>query len=89
MVVVKQEVKKIYRRDTLALILTHGDLHHGGEHIELYASKTYCVLMREGDSDYCFDDGPTGELVGGEEDENLPEEIRAIASRGIMGPDDI
>ena len=89
MVVVIQQVKKIYRRDTLVLILAHDDFHHGGEHIELYASKTYCVLMREGDSDYFFTSGPTGELVGGKEEENLPEEIRDIANRGIMGPDDI
>jgi hypothetical protein len=74
-VVIRQQPVKINRKDQLALILTHFDFAHDGEHIELYAEKSYCLLIAQGDPDYFFEFGPMENLVVAGEDEILPEEI--------------
>ena len=51
-VVIRQQPVKINRKDQLALILTHFDFAHDGEHIELYAENCYCVLIEQGDPDF-------------------------------------
>ena len=80
---------KINRKEKMALIVTHSDFAHDGEHIGLYATMRYCVLKEEGHPDFFFTSGPTGEHVGDEEEENLPEEIREIMTHDIIEPDDI
>ena len=74
-VVVRQEVKKMKQRENMTLIFTHFDFAHDGEHIELYAEKSYCLLIAQGDPDYFFEFGPMENLVVAGEDEILPEEI--------------
>jgi hypothetical protein len=41
LVVLRQEVKKINRRDTMAIIMKHEAFQVDGENIELYASPRF------------------------------------------------
>jgi hypothetical protein len=89
LVVLRQEMKKINRRDIMCIIMKHEDFQDDGENIELYASQHYCVLKSEGDPDYFFTSAPAARNVVAEEEESVPIEIQGIIERGMLEPDDI
>ena len=76
------------QQELMMLVFTHTDFQHDGEHIELYAEKSYCLLIAQGDPDYLFKfDAMENNVVAGE-DEILPEEIWDFVHRGIIEPND-
>jgi hypothetical protein len=52
MVVLRQEMKKINKRDQLAIVLRHQAFQADGENIELYTAQRFCRIMVEGDPDF-------------------------------------
>ena len=61
-ITVRQEVKKINRREQLSLVVTHEDFVDGeGNPQELHGVKKYWRVKTEGDQDYFFDVAPTSE----------------------------
>jgi hypothetical protein len=64
LVVLCQEIKKINRRDQMAIIMKHEAFQKDGENIKLYASQPFCSLMREGDPNYFFTSGQPEEFSG-------------------------
>ena len=63
---IRQEVKKVSRRDQLCVIVHHDDFKTAdGDYIELHAVKRYWKVFEEGDTDLLFDD--PGDNVESEE----------------------
>ena len=61
-ITVRQEVKKINRREQLLLVVMHDDFVNGeGNHQELHGVKKYWQVETEGDQDFFFDIAPTSE----------------------------
>ena len=61
-ITVRQEVKKINRREQLSLVVTHDDFVDGeGNPQELHGLNKYWRVETEGDQDYFFDVAPTSE----------------------------
>ena len=86
LVVLQQKVKKINRRDQLALVMTHNDFKLDGKFIELHASRKFCVLKKEGDKDYFFDDVPVGQNLEPNPLEDNPREIQDVIECSHLGP---
>jgi hypothetical protein len=89
LVVLRQEMKKINKRDTMTKIMKHEAFQVNGENIELYVSQRFGVLKSEGDPDFFFTMAPVGENFEAEEQETVPGEIHDIIEHGIIQPDDI
>ena len=61
-VVVRQELKKVSRRDQLCIVVHHDEFKTAdGTIVELHAVKRYWKVVEEGDSDFFFDDPVTEE----------------------------
>ena len=66
---VRQELKKVSRRDQLVIVVHHADFKtDSGDFIDLYAVKRYWKVQKAGDVDLRFDAAPTNE-GGGQEEE--------------------
>jgi hypothetical protein len=90
LVVVRQEVKKVNRRDVMTLVMTHEDFQVDGEYMELHAIKCFCIIKSEGHPDYFFTIAPVEDNLAAEEAEFVPQEIEdSMVQRGRLEPDDI
>ena len=68
---VRQELKKVSRRDQLVIVVHHADFKtDSGDFIDLYAVKRYWKVQKAGDVDLRFDAAPTNE-GGGQEEEMM------------------
>lgn len=89
LVVLRQELKKINRRDQMTFVMKHEAFKVDGEYIELYASKRFCIIKSEGDPDFFFTLAPVGENFEAVEQAFVPGEISDIIQRGVLEPNDI
>jgi hypothetical protein len=89
LVVVRQEVKQVNRRDVMTLVMTHEDFQVDGEYTELHAIKRFCIIKSEGDPDYFFTIAPAEENLVAAAPEFVPQEIQDMVERGTPEPEDI
>ena len=89
MVVLRQEIKKINRRDQLAIVLRHQAFQVDGENIELHTTQRFCRVMVEGDPDFFFTSDEPREENPPEGLELLTEEIRDITNHDVINVNDI
>jgi hypothetical protein len=89
LVVRRQEVKKVNRRDQMTLVMTHEAFQHDGEYIELYAAKRFCIIKKEGDPDFFFTIEPAGNNFEAQEAELVPQEVQDIIQRGTLKDGDM
>jgi hypothetical protein len=89
LVVLRQEIKKISKKDQMAIIMTHNDFRADGESIELYAHSRFCTIIREGDPDLFFTIAPSAENSEAEAQELVPTKILGMMDGRVLGPDDI
>ena len=81
-VVVRQEVKKVSRRDQLCVMIHHDNFKTSSDDfIELYAIKHYLKATEEGSPDYFFDH-PNTELA--DEDE-APQALPQVVEDALNG----
>jgi len=79
--VIRQEVKKINRKDKLAIIVKHDDFKNGEEHVELHAIPRWFKVTAEGNPDLFFtdvvNDGAEGAAVpaGEQQQDATPQQI--------------
>ena len=83
---IRQEVKKVSRRDQLCIIVHHDDFKMAdGEFIELHAVKQYFKVTEEGDPDLFFDD--PGESQG--QREATPDPLPDVVGEVLNGQSEI
>jgi hypothetical protein len=87
--VLRQEMKKINRRDQMAIIMKHHDFQVDGKNIELYATQQFCTIKKEGHPDFFFTKAPSEENFEAEVQEIVPMEIQGMIQCGTLEPDDI
>ena len=81
-VVVRQEVKKVSRRDQLCVVIHHNDFKTSSDDfIELYAVKHYLKVTEEGSPDYFFDHANT-ELA---DEEGVPQALPQVVEDALNG----
>jgi len=89
LVIIRQEVKKVNRRDAMTLVMTHEDFKVDGEYTELHAIKRFCIIKSEGDPDFFFTIALAAEDVAAAEAEFVPQEIQDMVARGTLEADDV
>jgi hypothetical protein len=89
LVIIRQEVKKVNRRDAMTLVMTHEDFKVDGEYTELHAIKRFCIIKSEGDPYFSFTFALAEEHLAAAEPEFAPQEIQDMVARGTLEPDDI
>ena len=81
-VVVRQEVKKVSRRDQLCVVIHHDDFKTSSDDfVELYAVKRYLKVTEEGSPDYFFDHANT-ELA---DEEGAPQALPQVVEDALNG----
>ena len=94
MVVVRQEMKRITRKERMALVVTHDDFHDDDGLIELHGYLRWFTLVAEGPPEFFFDrDADSGEKEGErqeqEQQQPMPEAVRRIDQRGHVNTTDL
>jgi hypothetical protein len=89
LVVLRQEMKKIKKRDIMCIITKHEDFQANDKNIKLYASQHFCVLMSKGDPDYFFTIASAAGNADAEEEAIVPGEIQGIIELGFLEREDI
>ena len=80
--VVRQEVKKVSRRDQLCVMVHHNDFKTSSDDfIKLYAVKHYMKVTEEGSPDYFFDH-PNTELA---DEEEAPQALPQVVEDTLNG----
>ena len=80
--VVRQEVKKVSRRDQLCVVIHHDDLKTSSDDfVKLYAVKRYLKVTEEGSPDYFFDHANT-ELA---DEEGAPQALPQVVEDALNG----
>ena len=80
--VVRQEVKKVCRRDQLCVVIHHDDFKTSSDDfVELYAVKHYLKVTEEGSPDYFFDH-PNTELA---DEEGAPQALPQVVEDTLNG----
>ena len=80
--VVRQEVKKVSRRDQLSVVIHHDDFKTSSDDfVELYAVKRYLKVTEEGSPDYFFDH-PNMELA---DEEGAPQALPQVVEDALNG----
>ena len=75
LIVRRQEVKKINRREQLAIILVHDEFKNNDDYVELHTVPRYCKVTTEGPSDLFFTAAEERQEETKEETEEFPPEV--------------
>ena len=87
-----QEVKKVNRKEQLAIVVVCEDIKEEDDPIELYAVRKHFKILREGPSDYFFETSEEAKEDSGEEGEEDPAlsaEVQEILVRGAHDQPDV
>eukprot|EP00934_Nitzschia_sp_Nitz4_P007490 Nitzschia sp. Nitz4//scaffold526_size3785//2112//3756//NITZ4_009261-RA/size3785-processed-gene-0.3-mRNA-1//1//CDS//3329553959//7480//frame0 len=87
-VVIRQEVKKIRRREQMAIVVQHDDFKtEEGEYIELHAVKRWIKISTEGPAEYFFTEGEERAEEEKAEETEVPQVVNRIDIRGFLDGD--
>lgn len=77
LVILRRELKRIRRKDVMAIVMKHEDFKDGEENRELYCLQRWVKVEKEGDKDLFFDPvAPANSESVKEEPEELPDDVQ-------------